>query len=113
MSYDVDVGPESFNYTYNVAALFYDHIPQHRNKGGLSEIDGLTGKQASAVLAEAFKAISSTQMSLWEVDKVGEPLFCADYDSKNGWGSTVGGLLFLANILAACSTNPRAKVRLS
>ena len=46
-------------------------------------------------------------------DDVGEPNFCAAYDASNGWGSAVGGLIFLAEILAACAEFQRKKVRVS
>lgn len=108
MSYDVSIGDDSFNYTYNVSALFHDHID-----GGLKSLDGLTGKKSAEVLGEAFDRIHSTLLSVWVRDEVGEPLFCARYDSTNGWGSTVGALIFLAQIMAACHRNPRKKVRVS
>lgn len=113
MSYDVYVGGEDFNYTFNVSKLFYDHIPENRSRGGLDELHGLTGKQAVDVLADAFDAIHRTVLGTWKVDTVGEPEFCARYDAPNGWGSTVGAMLFLARIMAACAQNPRCKVRVS
>lgn len=112
MSYDVYIGSEGFNMTWNVGKLFYDHIPMERAKGGLSELDGLTGKQASQVLADAFERINRTRhKTARAVEAVGEPEFCALYDAPNGWGSTVGALIFLAQILGACALNPRRKVR--
>lgn len=113
MSYDVYIGDQSFNYTYNVASLFYDHIPTERTRGGLYELEGLTGKQAVEVLAGAFDRISRTLHHHWQEHQIGEPRFCAKYDAKNGWGSAVGALVFLANVMAACALNPRKKVRVS
>lgn len=114
MSYDVSIGDQSFNYTYNVSALFYDHIPASEGgRGGLHELDGKTGKQAVAILADAFDCIRRTYVDLWEKDAVGEPAFCAKYDSPNGWGSTVGALIFLSRIMAACALNPRKRIRIS
>ena len=110
MSYDISIGPFNANYTSNVAALFYDHIPAERSRGGLHELHGLTGRQAAAVLADAFDHIADTKLSLWHRDTVGEPEFCAKYDAPNGWGSTVGALIFLAQILAACATYSRSRV---
>lgn len=112
MGYDVSIGDASLNYTSNVAALFYDHIPAtEANRGGLHELHGKTGKQAAAILAEAWERIWRTKHDLWETDAVGEPEFCARYDAPNGWGSTVGGLIFLAQIMGACSANPRKIVQ--
>jgi hypothetical protein len=108
MSYDVWIGDSSFNYTSNVFALFSDHID-----GGLISLDGLTGKQASDRLAKAFEAIDNSRHALWKDNVQGEPAFCAQYDAKNGWGSTVGGIIFLAKIHAACAANPRKTLRVS
>lgn len=110
MSYDVSIGKESFNYTSNVAALFYDHIPKQDSRGGLHELDGKTGKQALAIIRSAFDRIQNTRRQLWREGATGDPELCAKYDAPNGWGSTVGGLLFLAQIMAACTENPRSRV---
>lgn len=116
MSYDVSIGDKSFNYTSNVCALWYDHIPAVDSRGGLHEIDGKTGKQALQILSEAFSRMHKTKMDLWRSNLngesvVGEPEFCAKYDASNGWGSTVGALIFTGQLIAACAANPRKKVR--
>lgn len=104
MSYDVSIGGCEFNYTYNVSQLFYDHIPKFRDRGGLSELHGLTGRKAVDVLEVALNDISR---------KVHDPAFAKQYDPANGWGSTIGAITFLACILAACASNPRSKVTIS
>lgn len=111
MSYDVSIGDDSFNYTSNVAALFYDHIPAEHSRGGIHEIDGLTGRQAALVLGQAFCRMDNTRSSHWRDDEVGEPAFCARYDARNGWGSAIGGMIFLALIMDACVRYPRKRVR--
>ncbi len=111
MSYDIYIGSENFNYTFNVSGLFYDHIPAERSRGGLHELEGLTGRQAAIVLADAFERINRTRHSVWSNGKAGDSKFCAKYDSDNGWGSAIGGLVFLANVMAACHANPRKRVR--
>lgn len=108
MSYDVTIGDQSFNYTSNVSDLFYDHIV-----GGLPSLDGLTGKQAGERLRQAFKAINDTRNALWSEGAKGEPEFCAKYDAPNGWGSAIGGILFLARIFSACAQHPRSILRVS
>lgn len=115
MSYDISIGEESFNYTSNVSAMFYDHIPQEDSRGGLHELHGKTGKQAAEIMGRAFDAMHRTKLDLWRDNLkgeavVGEPEFCAKYDAPNGWGSTVGGLIFAGRIMAACQRNPRKKV---
>jgi hypothetical protein len=83
------------------------------SRGGLHELDGKTGKEAVVILRDAFARIHRTKMDLWKQDDVGEPAFCAKYDPPNGWGSTVGALIFLAQIMAACADNPRKRIRIS
>jgi hypothetical protein len=113
MSYDVDIGDRSFNITYNIAPLLYDHIPAVDAQGGLSEIDGKTGAQALVILSEAFDRLDETRHKLWQSGFVGEPKFCAKYDVPNGWGSTVGAIVFLSRVMAACALNGRKRVRVS
>jgi hypothetical protein len=114
VSYDVYIGRESFNYTSNVAQLFYDHIPAtDESRGGLHQLHGKTGKQAGEILSDAFDRIYQTRAKNWSENQIGDPKFCAIYDADNGWGSTVGGLLFLSRIMAACFRNPRNKVGVS
>lgn len=110
MSYDVSIGDEDFNVTYNISKLFYDHIPGGE---GLRSLDGKTGRQAVDVLTSTFEALERTRHRYWKLDAIGEPAFCRAYDAPNGWGSTVGGIVFLGQLLAACANNPRKKVRVS
>jgi len=111
MSYDISVGKWSGNYTSNVSALFYDHMPESDNVlGGLNGLHGLKGREAGDRIAEAFERISHTRRKLYVDGAIGEPAFCAKYDAKNGWGSAIGGLVFLAEIMAACYQHPLAKV---
>lgn len=106
MSYDIDIAGEWFNCTWNVGGLFYDHIPAQRSeRGGLAELDGLTGKQACEVLHRAFEKIDRAH-----IDQRG---FANKYDAENGWGTTYGATVFLARVLAACALHPRHKVRFS
>ena len=112
MSYDIDIGDEEYNYTSNVGEMYHKHI-EHNGITGVQCLDGLTGKQAGDVLKHAFDNILWEVLDYWHRDTVGEPQFCKLYDSPNGWGSTVGGLLFLAQVMAGCYANPRCKVRVS
>lgn len=114
MGYDVSVGGENFNYTSNGSAIFYDHMPaEDGQRGGLFLLDGKTGKAAALIIREALYRIHGTSMDLWVSGEVGSRTFCAKYDPPNGWGSTVGAILFLSRILAECAANPRKKVRVS
>lgn len=116
MSYDIYIGGgESFNYTSNLGKLFYDHMPadESSDRGGLHTLHGCTGKQAGDKIAAAFKRIDETRRGCWGGDVMGDPEFCAKYDAPNGWGSTVGAILFLSEVMAACYQSPRKRVRLS
>jgi hypothetical protein len=108
VSYDIYIGGEGFNYTSNLAPLFYDHIPAANSRGGLHELHGLTGKQAASILADALDRIHSTYLRSGSTRA-----FRAKYDASNGWGSTDGALLFIARIMAACQSYPRRKVSVS
>jgi hypothetical protein len=112
MSYDVSVGTDSFNYTYNLAPFFRDAIADYGRGGGMQELDGVTGARACMILRSAFEEIQRIYLN--ENGSVpGAARFCAKYDAANGWGSTVGAMIFLTQVLAACSQNRRRKVRVS
>ena len=115
MSYDVSIGKDSFNYTSNVAALFYDHMPADdvSERGGLHTLSGCTGRIAGDKLAKALFRIERTRFELCESGAIGEPRFCAKYDARNGWGSAIGGISFLSRVMAACYQNPRKIVSVS
>lgn len=123
MSYDVAIGSESFNMTSNIGKLFYDHIPgwnlaegeideNENHRGGLHAIHGKTGREAAEILSNALYKIERTRCKYWSHDTVGDPEFCALYDSENGWGSAVGALIFLSQIMAACYRHPKKRVSL-
>lgn len=106
MSYDVDIADKSFNYTSNVRDLFHDHVVDVNGMTGVQCLHGRTGSEAVRILADAFERISSSRRKLYVQGAVGEPKFCETYDAENGWGSAIGGILFLGNILAACALHP-------
>lgn len=108
MSYDVTVGEESFNYTSNVSKLWYDHID-----GGLADIHGKTGAEVAVILANSFARLRETYLRVWESGGFGATAFNQMYDAPNGWGSTVGAIIFIGEILAACLRNPTETVHVS
>lgn len=114
MSYDIRIGSWNSNMTSNISAIFYDHMPPEDGKrGGLHNLHGLTGRQCSVRLAQAFDRISKTWSSDWTNEDIGDSKFRARYDAQNGWGSTCGALIWMAQIMAACNANPRARFHLS
>jgi hypothetical protein len=107
MSYDLTIGDFCGNYTYNLAPLFFEIIPGE--VGGLRELHGMTGKQAGAVLSLAFERLDRMRFrnGSTEADLI------ARFDAPNGWGTTFGATIFLAQVMAACLLNPRRKVRVT
>lgn len=112
MSVDVWIGDWSGNYTHNTSKLWHEHLIGNEQTGFMA-LNGKTGKEAFLLMREAFSRIHSTSISLRRPGVVGEPEFCARYDAPNGWGSTVGALIFMAEVMAACAAHPRCKVRVS
>jgi len=110
MSYDISIGTDSFNYTFNLSAFFRDAIRDYGKGGGLQELEGVTGARACTILTLAFEDIHGIYLNEWRASVPGARDFCTKYDAPNGWGSTVGALIFLAQILGACSRNRRARV---
>lgn len=95
MSYDVGIGNDSYNYTYNLAKLFHEHIP-----GGIYGLKGMTGAKASKIVNAALSEIKARPEA--ELDA---------YNAANGWGDWRGAVQFLEGIAASCSDHPRKKVR--
>lgn len=116
MSYDVWIeGPAiipgsdvSHNYTSNVSRLFYDHLP-----GGLPGLDGLTTEHALERLRAFWLRLNATHLELWKGGAFGEPKLETKYNSRNGWGSLVGAMIFLAKIQCDCERYPKHTVRVS
>ena len=108
MSYTVMIAGSSLSYTYNLSRLFYAHIPGGR---GLRTLDGLTGRQALGPIGAFFRSAQAEALSLWTEDTVGDFRFLHRYDAPNGWGSTVGAILFMGIVQSACTEHPRCKLR--
>ncbi len=96
MSYDVSIGGEWVNYTYNLGGLFRDVVP-----GGIYEgLHGKTGRQASNILSAA----------LAKIDAMPEQKL-RGYNARNGWGTSIGATTFLLQIKSICVDHPRHRVR--
>lgn len=102
MSCDVSINEFSRNYTSNVSKLWYDHILDTGKGGGLRELHGMTGHEALIILSEAFDGMSRTRGYLGEK---GSSLERA-YDCESGWGSAIGAVLFMGEIMGACAKYP-------
>lgn len=107
MSYDVSIGNESFNYTWSMTQFFRDHIEGNENGGGLNELMDKTGAEAFIILRGAIDNIHTTYLTL------GKDEICRRYDSSNGWGSVIGAIIFISQVMAACAANSDEKVLVS
>lgn len=89
MSYDVTVGEQEFNYTYNMARFFsrYDVNP-------VRDLDGQYPEVVAERIAEVFVSVAECDME--ELSQ--------RYDSPNGWGSVDTALRFLFDVYMACLT---------
>lgn len=90
MSYDMQIGDEDFNYTYNVAGMWYAAIPDK----GIRTHYGMTGKEALNPLREIREYMEANHIELVEM----EP--------DNGWGSFEGALGFVNGLILASIRNP-------
>lgn len=118
MSYDVTIGEFSENYTSNIGKLFHNHIKrsgmtEDQDITGLQALDGLYGFEAITYLYHAWSNINAERQAFLTKGQIGEPEMEAKYNAPNGWGSLVGGLIYLGKITAACATYPHERVHVS
>lgn len=90
MSYDMDIGDESFNYTYNVSAMWYAAMPDK----GIRSHYGMTGIEAVAPLLHIYTYMVQNKDNLIE------------HEPSNGWGSYEGALSFIHALIKASLRNP-------
>ena len=93
MSYDVTIGDEYFNYTYNLAQFFKHHDARP------VEWDGQKAGAVAPLIADAFPRIS-----------LRGPVELDSYNPYNGWGSWQGATVWLTDVMIACLENPDATV---
>lgn len=89
MSYEVTVGSQEFNYTYNMGKFFAD-FGVHPT----ADLEGLsTGSAMIAITA-----------ALYLLSREDHEELRNKYDAPNGWGDVEGATRFLFNIYLACLT---------
>jgi hypothetical protein len=71
MSYDISIGEDDFNITYNVGPMFYAAIPET----GIRTIYGKTGRDAVSILRDMREYFEENKDALKKM----EP--------SNGWGT--------------------------
>lgn len=91
MSYDMGIGNEDFNYTYNVSAMWYAANPK-----GIRTHYGMTGREAVEPLRIIREYMEDNRESLLK------------FEPENGWGSFDGALEFVNKLIAASLRNPEA-----
>jgi len=90
MSYDMSIGDEDFNYTYNVSGMWYDCYPEK----GIREHYGMAGKESIPVLRKLREHMEDNADRLRVMDP------------ENGWGSFDGALKFVCDLIIAAKDNP-------
>lgn len=92
MSYDISIGSESFNITYNVSKMFYKH-----NEKGIRFIYGKTGLEASEMLIDMLNYFIRHKFELELLNP------------ENGWGSHNNTTKCLLKMCFASINNPSEK----
>lgn len=93
MSYDVSIGDQSFNYTYNLAGFF------RQFKVRPADWNEMRADQLAFAIGTALRDISGhTGCAL------------SQYDPDNGWGSWQQATTWLTEVMVACIENPGEEV---
>ena len=90
MSYDMNIGEESFNYTYNVSPMWYKAKP---DKGIRTHYE-MTGRDAVEPLTDIYCYMIDNYDDLVKLDP------------SNGWGDYEGALQFVGELILASLRNP-------
>lgn len=81
----------SFNYTYNVAPMWYEVYPED---DGMVYIDEMTGEEAYPKIIRAIHRMLAREKDMKKLNP------------KNGWGDYDGFLKFLRDLADACTKCP-------
>lgn len=92
MSYDMSIGDESFNLTYNVSPMLYKH-----NDAGIRFIYGKTGLEASIMLIDMYHFFLDNYKELEKLNP------------KNGCGSWSNTVDLLNKMIKTSVLNPNEK----
>lgn len=90
MSYDMNIGGEDFNYTYNVAPMWYSAFPDD----GIRKHYGKSGADAIPILRGLRLYMENNQEKLIKMNP------------DNGWGDYYGALEFVNKLIIASLRNP-------
>jgi hypothetical protein len=99
MSYDIGVGRDLHNYTYNMSQFFKDFRVHPVN-----DLDGLGSRAAGKRIDMALVEIIGHDLT-----ELGEK-----YDAPNGWGDVLTAIRFLSDVRKSCwDAKPGEKVSVS
>ncbi len=95
MSYDMSLGQDDFNYTWNGNEMWYAAVRElYNSEKGIRYFYGMTGKEA---------AIVQTKILAWILD---HKELCETFQSGNGWGTVHDGLLFITALIKSSIKQP-------
>lgn len=95
MSYDMNLGQSSFNYTYNGCEMWYTAVREiYGSDEGIRYFYGMTGKEAALVQADILA---------WILDHKD---LCETFQADNGWGTVQDGLLFMTYLIKSSLNQP-------
>ena len=107
MSYDVSIGGEEFNHTYNTRDLFVEILPgDTEREAGINGLYDLTGAEAAEYIEAGLERLSEM---LCEKD---EDAIRAEFDAPNKWGTLFTSTLMLSRLMAACLRHPFQKIEI-
>jgi len=107
MSYDISIGNEEFNHTYNTSLLFHEMLPGDiEREAGIKGLDGMTGAEAAAYIEAGLERLSD-MLGNRDEDSIRE-----EYDSPNKWGTLFTSTLMLSRLMAACLRHPFQKIEI-
>ena len=95
MSYDIMLGSQSWNITYNVSPFFREYI----HPDGIRWLHGFSGIDVEDTLLNGwFRATLDLRED--------ENLFRDNWDSPNGWGRGIDALALMAELAIAARDYP-------
>ena len=99
MSWHFSIGEAGFNYTYNVAPMFYSAtiaLGCCPDDAGIRVLDDMGGRQAVKVLRAIREFMEENSVEMKELNPA------------SGWGDYEGAMTLLNNLIVASIENPNS-----
>lgn len=107
MSYDITIGDEEFNHTYNTHQLFCEIMPGNEEReAGINGLYGMTGAEAAEYIEASLERLSEMLHTKSE-DEIREK-----FDAPNKWGTLFTATLMISRLMAACMRHPFKKIEI-